>query len=328
LTERRLRTIHVGLGAIGAATVREAVAAGLQPVAGVDIDPALSGRDLAVVTNGKPIGAQVFSTLDDLPAADVAIVCTGSRLASVTPLLISLARQGLDVVSTCEELAHPWRQNPDQAREIDQVAKDSAVTIVGTGINPGFVLDTLIVALARATNRIEHVFARRRVDLATRRAQLREKAGVGLKPAAFHANAANLGHVGLQESLDMLLAGLAFDDVATSFTMEPVIAEVATSVDGWTVEQGRCVGMRQLAGAHRGGREVVRLELEMALGLESPADEIRIKGAPPIDIQIDRGIAGDDATAAIVVSASKVVGAASPGLHSMAELPIAVLDHA
>jgi hypothetical protein len=175
------------------------------------------------------------------------------------------------------------------------------------------VLDTLVLDLARASAGVEHILARRRVDVATRRPQLQQKVGVGLTPAEFADNAATLGHVGFLESLQMVADGLGFGDSETNCAMEPM------------VEDGRCIGMRQRAVASMGGRELVRLELEMALGPEGPADEIRITGRPPVNMRNSGGIAGDEATAAIVIAAAKTISDANPGLRTMSELPLASL---
>jgi len=173
------------------------MAAGFLPVAGIDVNPDLGSSDLGVLAGALPLGVSTTAHLEQVPHADVAFLCTGSDLTAVTPLLLQLAEQRLNVVSTCEELSYPWHLNPMLADEINARATECGVAIVGTGINPGFVLDTLILDLARASNDVSHVLGRRRVDLGTRRAQLRQKAGVGLTPDEFAANAPNLGHVGL-----------------------------------------------------------------------------------------------------------------------------------
>ena len=64
--------------------------------------------------------------------------------------------RGSCVVSTCEELAYPFRKYPELAAKLDAEAKDGGVALIGTGINPGFVMDKLSDHVQRrvAANRI------------------------------------------------------------------------------------------------------------------------------------------------------------------------------
>lgn len=322
--DRQVRTIHVGLGSIGRAVVEQASARGLRPVAGIDTAAELQGQDLGTIAGGRPLGVQITPDLINAWPADAAIVCTGSRLASVAPTILDLVQGKLHVVSTCEELAYPWRLNREAAEEIDAVARQCGVVVVGTGVNPGFILDTLVLDLARASASVEHVLARRRVDVATRRPQLAQKVGVGLTPEEFAANASVLGHVGLLESMHLVADGLGFPETEVRFEMEPVVAERDVSRGSTTVPRDHCLGNRQTATASIDGQELVRLELEMVFGLDSPADEINIKGRPPVDVTLASGVAGDEATAALVVAAARVVRSVEPGIRSMPELPVTI----
>jgi len=81
------------------------------------------------------------------------------------------------IVSTCEELSYPFRTHPDLAAKLDAVAKEWGVALVGTGVNPGFVMDKLVVTLAAVAQRIEHAKALRIVDASKRRLPLQKKIG-------------------------------------------------------------------------------------------------------------------------------------------------------
>lgn len=123
----------------------------------------------------------------------------------------------------------------------------------------------------------------------------------------------------------MVAAGLQFHDVAFHITSTPVVAERDVVAGDLRVAAGQCLGIRQVAAAIKGQREVIRLELEMALGLAHPEDAIIIEGDPPITIRIPGGIAGDQATAALAVSVAGALASSRPGLRTMAELPISAI---
>jgi len=80
--------------------------------------------------------------------ADVVIHSTSSSLAKVMDQLLMCLKAESSVVSTCEELSYPFRTHPELAATLDSAAKESGVALVGTGVNPGFVMDKLVVTLA------------------------------------------------------------------------------------------------------------------------------------------------------------------------------------
>src|SRR3989304_5467785 len=138
--------------------------------------------------------------------ADVVIHTTGSSLTSVYPQLHSIVSSEKSVVSSCEEMAFPWVRYPEISRKLDRRARETGVRILGTGVNPGFVMDFLPLVLATACQPVRAIHVERVVDVSTRRAQLQGKVGVGLSGEGFRRGAAegSIGHVGLRESLFMI----------------------------------------------------------------------------------------------------------------------------
>jgi hypothetical protein len=312
------RTIHYGLGPIGLAILK--LAAGkerIRPLAAVDIAPEIAGRDAGEVAGmerslGIIISADAGAALAS--DADVVIHCTGSYLDAVQPQLLAAVRAGKNVVSTCEELSYPWDRHPQLAADLDREAKAHGVTVLGTGVNPGFVMDTLALALSAVCQEVSHVTAVRVVDVSKRRIQLQRKVGAGLPLDEFQRRVAarTLRHVGLEESARLIAAGLGWKLDRAEETIEPVVA-----ADG-----ANAAGVHQTARAWMDGREVLLLDLVMEMGTGDPRDEIIIDGRPPIDVIVRGGVQGDLATAAIAVNAIPVVVGARPGLLTMAELPI------
>jgi hypothetical protein len=324
------RVALVGLGPIGIETGRALTSrGGIQILGAADPAPDKAGRSLSELldSEGAP-DLPVDSTTAALYARsrgsrtkqDVVVLCTGSRLDSVTPQIEEAVDAGFHVVSTCEELSFPELKNAAAARRIDARARERGVAVLGTGVNPGLVMDRLALAAAAACVRVEKVKVTRRVDAAKRRGPLRSKVGAGLTRAEFEEGVAarKLGHVGLSESAAIIAVGLGLPIDHISETIEPVLAERET--DG--VEAGRVLGLHQVAVVRAEGDTKVELDLTMAVGIEEPSDRIEIQGDPPVNLVVTGGFHGDRATVGCVVNAIHFVTAAPPGLQTVVTLPL------
>jgi 4-hydroxy-tetrahydrodipicolinate reductase len=309
----------VGLGAIGREVLKAVQARpGLRLVSVAD--PACAGKDAGELAGVGPCGVMVVASAAEAFAArpDVALVLTGSGVADVEPVIETAAAHGVDVISTCEDLAYADLSAPEIARRIDARARDAGITVIGTGVNPGFVMDRLPLTLAAACVRVDRVHVTRIVDAAKRRAPLRAKVGAGLTVEEFQDGVAarRLGHRGFAESCALVGLGLGqvLDDIRT--TIDPVVAERPG------IPSGRVAGLRQSAVGVRGGREIVRLDLEMSVGAPDPHDAVLIEGDPPLDVVIRGGTHGDRGTVGTVLSAVPAVVAAPPGLKTILDLAL------
>ncbi|HXT99192.1 MAG TPA: dihydrodipicolinate reductase [Polyangia bacterium] len=313
-----VRVAIVGLGAIGREVLKAVRARPSLELSGA-FDPAFVGRDAGEVGEIGPVGVKVASTLAGaLAGADVALVLTLSGVAEMVPLVEAAGAAGVDVVSTCEDLAYADFGTPELARQIDARARAAGITVVGTGVNPGLVMDRLPLTLAAACVRVDSVQVTRVVDAAKRRGPLRAKVGAGLTVEAFNAGVADkrLSHRGLPESCALVGLGLGFTFDEVRATIEPV-TEARPGI-----EAGRVAGLRQSAIGLSGGRELVRLDLEMSVGAPEPQDRIVIAGDPPLDLVIRGGTHGDRATVGTVLNAIPAVIAAAPGLLTVIDLTL------
>jgi 4-hydroxy-tetrahydrodipicolinate reductase len=312
--------VVMGLGEVGRAIARAALSSpDLEVVAAVD--PAHAGRPLEELVGLPCPGIEVSGELPrSVARGGVVLHATGSRLDEVGDQVEEAVRDGLSVVSTCEELAYPWLTNEARADALDRLASARGVVVLGTGVNPGFVLDRLPAFLSQVTGPVRHVRAARVVDVARRRPALGRKVGVGLTEDAFaeKAERGEIGHVGLSESAVLVARGcrLDFDEVADE-EIEAVIAE-EDSEGG--PRRGEVAGLRQVARLFSEGREVVRLELDLHAGADS-CDEVEIDADPPLRALVPGGVPGDLATANAVVHAARAVGALAPGLATVLDLP-------
>lgn len=321
------RIICYGLGPIGQGIARlAALRPGIVIVGAVDVDPAKLGRDLGELLGGPPSGVLISDNIGALATtnADVVLHATGSALARVQQQLLDIMGIGANIVSTCEELAYPWTTQPQLAAALDAAARRAGVTVLGTGVNPGYAMDALPLMLTAPCAAVDAVRVLRVVDAAQRRGPLQKKVGAGLSVAQFdeQVRARTVRHVGLPESLHMLATSLGWQLERTDDVIEPVIAEQAVVTDIVNVQPGQVAGVRQVASGFKDGREVLRLELRMYLGAPDPQDTIEIDGNPPVRMSIAGGLHGDVATAAMVVNAINSVARAVPGLASMADAPL------
>lgn len=323
-----IQVLQYGLGPIGAAALRiVAERPALRVVGAVDVDPEKVGRDVGEVVG---LGRALDVTVDGDAAQalqrlrpDVVVHCTGSSLEVVMPQLREIVAAGASIVSTCEELSYPWARQGTLAAELDALARERGVAVLGTGVNPGFVMDLLPLVLSGVTSRVRAIHVRRVVDASARRGPLQRKIGAGITSADFkqRADRGAMGHVGLRESLHMVAAGLGWEVRDVTDTLEPVLAETEITTAHVRVRPGNVAGVHEVARGTTLSGKSVELDLAMYVGAPDPRDEVVIDGEPRIHMVIHGGIFGDTATAAIVANAIPIVRTATPGLRTMCELP-------
>lgn len=327
MAPKRIRVIVVGIGAIGSGISRLlAQRTDFQIVGALDTDPSRVGVDLGQAAGlrqdlGIIISGQAKKTL--ARRAEVVVHSTGSRLDQIMPQLEAILEAGHNIVSTCEELSDPWAEHADLAERLDRLAKKRQVSLLGTGINPGFMMDWLPVALTGATQEVKRIRVRRVVDASKRRVQLQRKIGTGLSPATFAEMAARreIRHVGLYESASLIAKGLGWELDSIEDSIEPVVAKRMAVTDYFTVEPGFVTGVNQVARGLKGGKECIRLELVMSVDAGESSDEVWIEGNPNVH-SVVQGIHGDVSTVAVACNSIRRVVDAPPGLLTMLDLPV------
>ncbi|MBC7833716.1 MAG: dihydrodipicolinate reductase [Phycisphaerales bacterium] len=329
-----LRLLLVGLGPLGRIIASDLYERRLgHIVAAVDSSPLLAGKRLdELIKTPDPGGVEVLvsssaAEIRNWSQIDAAVVATASDLRLAAPVIIDLARRGLPVVSTCEELVWPWLRHPALAREIDEAAKRGGGRVLGTGVNPGFLMDTLPVALTAVSKSVRAVSVHRIQDASTRRIPFQQKIGAGLDDVAFRKkiDEGTLRHVGLGESMHFVAHYLGLTIDRWEESIEPVRAERPLPSAIGPIAAGLAAGVRQVArGYTRDGqseRLVVNMEFQAAIGQTNPHDRVVIDGDPNIDLVIRGGVHGDVATSAITLNAIRSLTEAAPGLHTMATVP-------
>lgn len=320
---QRINVAQYGIGPIGAEILRLMFEKPwLNVVAAIDNDPAKVGHDVGeLIGLGRLSGVTVTPELVGHPE----VVChsTGSLLIAVEPQLRTLMERGCHVISTCEELAFPL--DPAIRESLQLVARSHDVMLLGTGVNPGFVMDKLPLTLSAACQTVSSVRVKRVVDASQRREPLQRKIGAGLSRESFRklVGDGKIRHMGLRESLAMLANGMDLDLARISDeSIEPVIAEARVLTEFLTVEQGDVAGVRQVITATSTTGVELSLEILMYVGATDPADTIEIRGLPDVSAIVRGGIHGDRATAAMVVNAIPRILACRPGLLSMDDIAV------
>lgn len=321
-----LRVVQFGLGPIGQACARLAHSRpGLDLVGTLDL--AHAGRPLGDVLETSGPGAIVR---DDAEAAlaewrpDVVLHTTSSFLEGIEGQLLACVEAGAHVVSSSEELFWPFARDSEFSRRVDAAARAAGVAVVGTGVNPGFVMDLLPVVLSGVCARVDRVDVSRSVDAGRRRRPLQKKVGAGLSADAFRQReaAGGFGHIGMEESARALAAGLGWNGAEVEETFGPSIADADHETPYATVAAGDVAGIHQTATVRVGGEVRATLTLTMAVGAPDE-DRVRIEGDPPLDVVVQGGTFGDTATVAALVNSVPKITAARPGLRTVLDLPAA-----
>jgi 2,4-diaminopentanoate dehydrogenase len=327
--KKKIRAVQYGLGPIGASIARlMRTKAQIEIVGAVDKDPAKAGRDLGefLGASDAPWGVKISPDAASVLAkpADLVIHSTSSYLPDVMDQLLECIAAGCCVVSTCEELAYPFRKHPELSKQLDEAAIEEGVAIIGTGVNPGFVMDKLPLTLSAVAQKIETVRVTRIVDASKRRLPLQRKIGAGMTPDEFKQQVAAgvIKHHGLPESIAMVADGMGISLDEITEVIEPMIADETVKTEFLEVAPGQVTGVHQIGRGTSGGVEKIFMELKMYVGAKNPADTVELKGEPNLTLTIPGGTHGDVATAAVAVNAIPTILAANAGLRTSRDLPL------
>jgi 4-hydroxy-tetrahydrodipicolinate reductase len=320
-----------GVGAVGSLLAKFLLEKeGIKIIGAVDNAKDKVGKDLSeVIGTQKRLGITISRNVDEALSgrkADIAIHATSSFLKDTYPQIASIVEHGVRVVSTCEELTYPYFKEPKLAKKLDALAKKHNATVLGTGINPGFLMDTLVITLTAVCQKIDKITATRVMDAGKRRQPFQKKIGAGLTAKEFRAKIENgeiTGHVGLEQSIAMIANAIEWKlDKITVEPVEPVVAKKVVASNYIKVKAGDVAGLRQKAWGLMENREAIVLDFQAYLGAEEEYDAIRIEGIPNVNQKIQPCVHGDVGTVAMVINSIPKVLQAPAGLLTMKDLPV------
>lgn len=325
-----IQTIQIGIGALGKQVLQYAdERQGINIVGLVDLNPDLKGKSVRDILDNSNNEASVSDSVKEAvnkakTKPEVAIITTVSSIAKLSSQVKDAAREGLHIVTTCEEMIYPWYQHPEEATRIDEICKEYGVACVGTGINPGFLMDYLPSVFSAVCQQVDSITVERVQDASPRRIPFQKKIGAGLSLEEFETEkvSGRLRHVGLPESVDLIAAAMGWTLDENRETLEPVLAGKKLT-DGYkTIDKEMPAGVEQIGSGFVKGKEVIQLVFRAAVGEERSYDRIRIEGLPTINTEVEGGINGDVATCAITVNAVKSIVSCTPGLKTMLDIPV------
>jgi len=328
---KKVRVVLYGVGAIGQRLAKLLLEKeGVEIVGAIDIAEEKVGKDLGEILGlGKQLGVVVSNDPDMVFSkvrANVVVHSTVSFLKDAYPQIAAAVKNGANVVSTCEELSYPYIVDAKLCKGLDELAKKHGVTVLGTGINPGYLMDTLAITLTGACQEVKSIQVTRQMNAATRRVPFQKKIGAGLTVEEFREQIdkkAITGHVGLEQSIAMIAGALGWElEKIEVDPVEPVIAKNPVESEAIKVKRGQATGLKQRARGIIDGRAVITLDFRAYIGAEEEYDSVIIEGVPNINQKISPCIHGDIGTAAITVNSIPKVINAAPGLVTMKDLPI------
>ncbi|HVO25068.1 MAG TPA: 2,4-diaminopentanoate dehydrogenase [Candidatus Margulisiibacteriota bacterium] len=330
----RIRVLLLGTGQMGCGIARLVLEKhGLELVGAFARRRERAGTDLGrVIGRQQELGIPISAELETVTAQTrphVAIQATCSRLTDALGEITTLVRQGVHVISIAEEMAYPAARSPALAADIHRLARAHGVAVVGTGINPGFVLDLLVITLTGVCSGIQSITAQRINDLSPYGPSVLASQGVGLTPEAFQAGLEDgtvVGHFGFAESIHMIADAVGWEIDRVEEYRQPIVSRVRRETPFVVVEPGHVAGCLHTALAYRAGAAVITLvhpqQVHPQLEGVATGDTIEINGTPKVRLAGSPEIPGGLGTIAVAVNMIPRVLSAPPGLHCMADLPV------
>jgi 4-hydroxy-tetrahydrodipicolinate reductase len=322
----KTRVVQIGLGPLGQKIAQFiAQRKSLEVIGAVDVSPEIIDRDLGELCGLDNMGIKIQSSIGEClrtAKPDAVILTTVSTMEKITPQIEEIVSYGIPVVSTCEELNYPWDASLSLSERIDKAAKANQVAVLGTGVNPGFLMDSLPTFLTSVCQDVQRITVHRIQNAAFRRIPFQKKIGAGLTLEQFENKKKEgiLRHVGLTESVQLIASRMGWELNKTEDILVPVIADREIITDTMRIPVGYAAGVQQIGKGYVGNEDKIILVFRASIGEPNPQDSIEIKGTPTIKSIIEGGVHGDVATCAITINALKQIIKTQPGLRTMADI--------
>lgn len=333
---RNVKVALWGFGAMGSGMAKVLLARKGVDIVGVcDSHPQKAGKNvyelLDLMQGDRPealISGDISTLLKQMPL-DICIIATNSFTKEVFPKIMQVVDAGVNVITIAEEMSWPWAQQPELAREMDERAKVKGVSILGTGINPGMMMDLLAVFLSGCMTQVDHVHCERVNSLSPFGAAVMHEQGIGLTQEAFQqcvSDGTLAGHVGFAESSGIIAAAFGFDIDHFKQQMRPIVTQVDRKSPHGFAAAGQVAGVHMSAQASADNQERISLvhpqQIEPQLAGVETGDYVRLQGSPPISMAIRPEVDGGIGTIAMACNMLPFVVAARPGLLTMLDMPV------
>lgn len=283
------------------------------------------------VTSGQP-EVIIQSDIDKVispGSCDICVLASDSFINKQFDKLAAVLEKGVNAITIAEEMAYPWAQEPQLAARLDEIAKGNGVSVLGTGINPGFVMDLLAICLSGCMATVNSVQCKRINSLSPFGATVMEEQGIGRTVEEFQEGVSTgslAGHVGFPESIRMIsdAIGLGVDSIRQQ--MEPIVTAIDRQAPHGFAAAGLVAGVNMTGQGLRDGRVVVDMlhpqQIEPELVGIQTGDHITLEGSPRVEMRISPEISGGQGTIAMCVNCIPHVINAEPGLRTMIDIPV------
>lgn len=335
MKKENVKVLIWGFGAMGSGMASMLLKKkGVEIVGICDQHPDRINKDFKDVLNIKSEHPSVIinSNIDELISstnADVALLATDSFTAAAYDKIVKLVENKINVVSTAEEMAYPQAQQPGLSKKIDEIAKANGVSVLGTGINPGLIMDLLVVILTGCMEEVDHITARRVNSLSPFGPAVMEEQGVGMELDKFNelnSKGELAGHVGFAESVGMIASALGVKLDKFEQQMKPIVTDVDRKSPYGFAKAGNLAGVNMTAQGYVDNKEYINMQhpqqIEPHLGGTDTGDYIIIEGNPRVNMAITPEVDGGIGTIAMCVNMIPQTINAEPGLKTMLDLPV------
>ena len=330
-----IRVVTWGLGAMSSGIAKNLLdKEGIEIVGAIDRNDEMVGKDLGTFLGKNETGIAISNEEDkvlDETYPDLVVIATHSFLPVVFPQIIKSIKKNINVVTIAEEVAYPFYNHPEESEIIDQMANKHGVTVLGTGVNPGFVFDQLVLNMTGSCLKVDKIEAQRINDLSPFGKTVMETQGVGTTVEEFNKGIEEgtiVGHIGFQQSIRMIADYLGWELDKIVEEREPIVSKTKRETNVVKVEPGMVAGCRHTGKGYIGDEAVIELIHPQQILPEiedvDTGDYIKIEGDPNINLSIKPEIPGGKGTMALACNMIPVINEWRPGLYSMADLPIPI----
>jgi 4-hydroxy-tetrahydrodipicolinate reductase len=336
MRQERIKVVIWGFGAMGSGMAKMILSKEGFDIVGVcDLYDKIIGQsifDVLDIKNTQDHDVIITNDIDallDQTKADIVLLATDSFTKGAYPKIKKIVEKGINVISTAEEMAYPMANEPDLAKEMDALAKKHQVSILGTGVNPGMMMDLLAVCISGVMDTVEDMEISRINSLSPFGKTVMEEQGVGLSVDEFNRRleaGQMAGHVGFKESVYMIAHGLGLEIVDFEQDMKPIITDIDRKSPYGFAAKGDVCGVEMSAKATLSNGKTIHMyhpqQIEPEMVGISTGDFIKIKGKPEINLSNVPEVEGGIGTIAICVNMIPHVLNANPGLKTMIDLPV------
>ena len=209
--ERKVKVVQIGTGKMAKYTMRYVLEKGGEVVGAIDVNPVVIGKDIGEIIGGENLGVKVTDLKDaeemlKQVKPDICIVETMSLLKDVEEPLMLCAKLGINAVSTCEEAFYSWNSNPNLTKKIDELAKQTGCTIVGTGYQDIY-WGQLITSICGSTQKITKIKGSSSYNVEDYGIALANAHGAGLTLEEFDKQVASVDKISDEERQKIIESG-------------------------------------------------------------------------------------------------------------------------